>query len=119
MRPSQVSTYLGIVEFPQGFMSVGHVFDAYKVINRWPVPYADIIMYVDRTPGSPNYGFCTTWIIFQLDNTGGPGKNYWWDYSNVKYSGGDARRKFGACDCAWLMRVTGGGCVTVVDASDW
>lgn len=89
-----VSTYLGIVEFPQGFMSVGHVFDAYKVINRWPVPYADIIMYVDRTPGSPNYGFCTTWIIFQLDNTGGPGKNYWWDYSNVKYSGGDARRKF-------------------------
>jgi len=87
-----VSEYIGVAVFPDGFMQTGTDFDAYKVVNRWPIPGAVVIYYVDRTAGSKNYGFVTAWLIFQDDD----GVNYFWDFSNIIKSGDDAKSKFEA-----------------------
>eukprot|EP00656_Telonema_subtile_P034240 TRINITY_DN38350_c0_g1_i2.p1 TRINITY_DN38350_c0_g1~~TRINITY_DN38350_c0_g1_i2.p1 ORF type:complete len:143 (+),score=37.45 TRINITY_DN38350_c0_g1_i2:146-574(+) len=71
----------------------GELFDAYSVKDRWPVPGAVIVMYVDRTSGSPNYGLCTAWVIFQ-DDGDKAGKNYWWDFSKNLKGGDMALDKF-------------------------
>eukprot|EP00658_Telonema_sp_P-2_P070215 TRINITY_DN5979_c0_g1_i5.p1 TRINITY_DN5979_c0_g1~~TRINITY_DN5979_c0_g1_i5.p1 ORF type:complete len:286 (-),score=51.58 TRINITY_DN5979_c0_g1_i5:173-1030(-) len=94
LTDKSVGTYLGLARFPKGFMQEGELFDAYKVINRWPVPGAVIIMYVDRTPHSRNFGYVSTWLIFQTGPDGSAGKNYWWDFSGVLTSGAAARKKF-------------------------
>lgn len=86
-----ISEYIGVAVFPDGFMQTGTDFDAYKVKNRWPIPNADVIYYVDRSAGSTNYGFITAWLIFQLSGT-----NYFWDFSDIIKSGDDAKSKFEA-----------------------
>jgi len=86
-----ISEYIGIAVFPDGFMLTGTDFDAYKVTNRWPIPNAEVIYYVDRTSGGKNYGFITAWLIFQPS-----GINYFWDFSDILKSGEVAKSKFEA-----------------------
>merc|ERR1719284_1316135 len=88
---AEISEYIGVAVFPDGFMQTGTDFDAYKVTNRWPIPNAEVIYYVDRSAGSKNYGFVTAWLIFQPSGT-----NYFWDFSDIIKSGDDAKSKFEA-----------------------
>jgi len=86
-----ISEYLGVVTFPSGYMQVGITFDAYSVRQRWPVPGAVVVYYVDRTPQSSNYGFISSWLIIQPS-----GVNYFWDFSKIIDEGDAAIDKFRA-----------------------
>lgn len=74
---SSIAEYIGIATFPEGYMQIGTVFDAYVVAKRWPTG-APVIYFVDRTPGGQNYGYLTVWLILQSP----VGPNYFWDYSH-------------------------------------